>query len=470
MSSEYYVSNKSISVRLLGESDAQLFQPDTGSKIYLNQTGLFIWKLLDGGNSRVEIVNAVQNEFDAPDSKELDSDIGQFLSGLEEKGYAHSRNFLRREPRSTYFIHENEAPRSIDISVTKNCNLNCKYCFYREEMKNREDLPLSEWEKFLEELKSLAVEEVVLSGGEVFCRKDLWDFIDLIVESNLRYSFLSNGTLFDDSVLSELEKDGRKKRLSSIQISIDGSKAEVHDMSRGKGSFEKAVRGLKNAMGAGLNVTVRLTVNRHNLGDLEEAAKFLLVDIGLPSFSTNDAIPLGAACWNKDTITLDPLMQFEAMKTLGKLQKQYDNRITAMAGPLAKWHLYRKMERMKRQGEKPEPWMGYLTGCGCPFSKLAVHHDGVFIPCNMLSKIELGQMNKDSLKDVWINSPILKRMRERRRVPMKEVPGCENCEYNLYCNGSCPALAGVTAENFILPNLFDCYKKFKEDTGRNLDE
>ena len=51
--------------------------------------------------------------------------------------------------------------------------------------------------------------------------------------------------------------------------------------------------------------------------------------------------------------------------------------------------------------------MGFLTACGCVFNKLAVHHDGVITPCNMLAGLELGRINRDAIKTIWKTHPIL---------------------------------------------------------------
>ncbi|MFP4573911.1 MAG: SPASM domain-containing protein, partial [Desulfobacterales bacterium] len=171
-------------------------------------------------------------------------------------------------------------------------------------------------------------------------------------------------------------------------------------------------------------------------------------------------------CDNQRTITLTPEQQVQAMKTLARLQKQYDGRITASAGPLAKWRSYQEMEHAKATGEKTRRWrMGYLTACGCVYNKLSVHHDGVITPCNILAKLVLGHANRDSLKDIWRSHPTLKALKERRNIPMTEVPGCEDCEWAPFCNGSCPGLAHEMTGDFNLANPHDCYRRFLRDTG-----
>ena len=307
---------------------------------------------------------------------------------------------------------------------------------------------------------------LTLSGGEVFVRKDLFELLDRIIDRRMSYSILTNGVLVDEKMIARLMEKKRRLRLNSIQVSIDGSCAEIHDRSRGKGCFEKAVRGLRLLKEAGFPVTSRVTVNRHNVDDLDNVARLLLEDVGLDSFGTNDAMPMGAGCDNQAGITLLPQQQLQAMETLVRLEKRYNGRVTATAGPLAKWKMYGEMEHARATGEKVARWqMGYLTACGCVFNKLAVHHDGIITPCNMLAGLELGRVNRDSVTTIWKTHPILKALKERRNIPMQEVPGCEECEWAPYCNGSCPGLAHTMTGDFNMANPHDCYKQFLITTG-----
>jgi MoaA/NifB/PqqE/SkfB family radical SAM enzyme len=133
------------------------------------------------------------------------------------------------------------APRSMEIAITGRCNLRCKYCFYADEMTALKDLPTERWLAFFEELGELAVQRVTLTGGEVFTRRDLFQLIDGIIANRMRYSILSNGTLITGKVLAQFEVGKRRLRLDSIQVSIDGSRAEIHNKSR-PNSFDRALR------------------------------------------------------------------------------------------------------------------------------------------------------------------------------------------------------------------------------------
>lgn len=462
----WYVRDRNVSAKRFGEQGALLYHPDKGTEKTVNATGLFLWQRLDGSKTSKVLAAELAEEFEGGSRDQVCEDTGVFLENMAYEGFAH----VQDEARPTGSLDEipdvQDAPKSVDISITGKCNQRCAYCFYHDEMTSRPDLPKEEWLTFFKELGRLAVRDVCLSGGEVFVRPDLWELIDGLIENRMRYSINTNGTLVTEKTLAGFEKGKRRTRLNSIQVSIDGSCAEVHDRSRGKGSFEKAIRGLRLLKEAGFPVTVRVTVNRYNVDDLEDVAKLLLEDVGIKSFGTNDAMPMGAGCSNQNSITLLPHQEIQAMKTLSKLEKKYNGRVTASAGPLGMFHIYQAMERAKSTGDLTINWtMGYLSSCGCVFNKMAVHHDGCITPCNMLSNLELGRINADSVNHIWKNHEILIHLKKRRAIPMMNLPECRECQWAPFCNGGCPALISDLTNNYNRPNDRDCYHLFLKRTS-----
>jgi len=177
-------------------------------------------------------------------------------------------------------------------------------------------------------------------------------------------------------------------------------------------------------------------------------------------------ISLTAGCTNQSSICLRPEQQVQAMRTLHRLAGKYPGRVTAMAGPLAKWRMYHEMEQARATGEQTRRWrMGYLTACGCVFNKLSVHHDGTITPCNLLAELELGRIHRDSLSVIWKTHPTLAALKARRSIPMQSVPGCEDCEWAPFCNGSCPGLAYELTGEIHRANPHDCYRRFIRETG-----
>ncbi|MFH1541589.1 MAG: SynChlorMet cassette radical SAM/SPASM protein ScmE [bacterium] len=355
-------------------------------------------------------------------------------------------------------------PRSVDLVITNECNLRCQYCYHFESPGDvGRDLPLSAWLQFFHELTESAVTEVTIAGGEPFFRSDFREIIDGIVKNRMRFGVLSNGTLISNEIAAYLAST---KRCNSVQVSIDGGSPKTHDSFRGQGNFYKALKGIKNLQKNKIKVAVRVTIHRQNVHDLGAIAELLLEEIGLPGFSTNSAHYMGLCAKNTKMVQLTTEEQFIAMKKLMELNRKYNNRIGAAAGPLANAKAWMEMEEARQQAKESIPGRGKLVSCGGVFAKLAVRADGVIVPCNQMSHIELGKINKDSLKDLWHNSPQLKNLRERRDLPLSEFDFCKGCGYIDYCTGGCPAMAYAINGNEYHPSTDSCLKRYLENGGQ----
>ena len=375
-----------------------------------------------------------------------------------------AHQFLLLKYKKRMLMRVMKTPKTVDLAITNRCNLRCKYCYHFKGAGDVGiDLPKEEWLKFFEELKDCAVMQVIIAGGEPFFREDLRELIDGIIRNKMRFSLLSNGTLINDEIISFIAST---KRCNYIQVSIDGSNAITHDSLRGKGSFQKAISGIEILRKYNINIAVRTTIHKHNVRDLEEIARFLLEDIGLPSFSTNTAAYIGSCRYESDTIQLNIEERSLAMKVILELNKKYNGRISATAGPLAAANHWLKMEQYRKEGKGNIDGRGYLVSCGAVFSKLSIRADGGIVPCNMLSHIELGKINKDNLREVWQNHPELKRLRERRDIPLSNFEFCKGCEYIFYCAGGCPAIAYTLTGNDNLPSPDICLRQFLMEGGK----
>lgn len=462
--------NSAISTTLLEKGGgAVLFNPDNSSEFVINGVGLYIWQSLDGQTPVAQIIKGISKEFDGVPPNGVESETNDFLTKVCQGEFAQGASAPFKCPLPIEeFPVRNDGPSSLELSLTGKCNLSCKYCFFADEMKTRPDLPKEDWFRFFDELKGLSVRHVSLSGGEVFSRPDLFEIIDRIIASRLRFDLLSNGSLITRGMAQSLAEPRLKSRILTIQISIDGSKPEIHDQSRGAGSFAGAVQGMRLLQEAGLPVSCRVTINRCNVHDLDDISHFLLEEIGLPSFSTNDAIPLGEGCHNQNSISLTPAQKLEAMETLARLSKKYPSRITATAGPLANHHFFTRLEQLRKGKVQKEPGEGFLSSCGCIFGKLSVNHDGSISPCSILCKLIIGQINQDRLRDIWKSHSVLKTLRERRQIPLSEIADCIQCKWNAFCRGGCPGVTYHQTHDLKRANPHDCYRLFMKETGHGI--
>ncbi len=354
------------------------------------------------------------------------------------------------------------APEELEISLTGKCNLRCKYCFYADEMAALDDLPAQRWQDFFSEAGGIGVHRLTLSGGEVFTRPDLFALIDSLIENKMRYSILTNGTLINEKVIASFNEGKRRPRLDSIQVSIDGSRAAVHDLSRPPASFERALRGLRLLKEKGFPVAVRVTINRHNVHDLPNIARLLLDDVGLNSFGTNSADRFGSArCYGQDVVLTKDEWDF-AVKIMKDLITKYPGRINAAAGPLAFAENVAEIETAMADGKTGLPRRGKLSACGGVFSKMGILHDGSMVPCNMLPTMVMGKIGETPLQEIWLLGHHINVLRKRYETPITTIPGCENCRFAGFCTGGCPAIVFAQHNTLDAVDRENCYKKYVE--------
>ena len=66
--------------------EAILFDPRTGAVKILNETGAFIYQLLDGKHSQNDVVESLMERYDTMDREQVEKDLAEFLGGLRESG------------------------------------------------------------------------------------------------------------------------------------------------------------------------------------------------------------------------------------------------------------------------------------------------------------------------------------------------------------------------------------------------
>ncbi len=159
---------------------------------------------------------------------------------------------------------------------------------------------------------------------------------------------------------------------------------------------------------------------------------------------------------------LTPAQRVQAMHTLAELEERYPGRVTAMAGPLADWHMFCALELAREAGE-PIPGHGKLVGCGCMLKQLAVRADGAYVPCVALPQIVLGHIGEDRLVDVWQSAPALQELRARRQKALAEFEECAGCDYIESCTGNCAGGALSLLGDANRPSPDACLRRFEAE-------
>jgi MoaA/NifB/PqqE/SkfB family radical SAM enzyme len=135
-------------------------------------------------------------------------------------------------------------PYKVDFFITERCNLKCRFCNFPLLDRSRYDKELTR-EELLDIIDYCGrndVEIVGILGGEPFIRKNvLLEVVRKIKEYCIAGSMISNGTLLDEGIITNLVKI----EWDLVRFSLDGTQT-THDFLRNNsGTFKIVVNGLK---------------------------------------------------------------------------------------------------------------------------------------------------------------------------------------------------------------------------------
>jgi len=127
------------------------------------------------------------------------------------------------------------------------CNLTCHHCFISCSPHNDSFgfLSLEEVTRRLEESVPLGVKEYYFTGGEPFLNPEMVDILVLTLQYGPA-TVLTNGTVMKDAWLQRLARAEAESVYSlELRVSIDGFSPESNDPIRGEGTFDRAMRGVR---------------------------------------------------------------------------------------------------------------------------------------------------------------------------------------------------------------------------------
>lgn len=146
--------------------------------------------------------------------------------------------------------------RSLDIEVTRRCNLRCDYCFVGWSRDWHSDLPKEVAEQVIREGAG-RFNLLHFTGGEPFAYRPLFELIELGLSLGYPAVLInSNGTMLSDAQIARLGSYGGRVALS---ISLDGP-PEIHDKVRGAGRFAQSDATTTRLLDAGVPVTLMSVV------------------------------------------------------------------------------------------------------------------------------------------------------------------------------------------------------------------
>lgn len=162
------------------------------------------------------------------------------------------------------------------------CNLECSYCLTESgPTVRRRELDADAILERAAEAKRLGFTGFGVTGGEPFIREDMPELVALLAR-DLPTVVLSNGTLFNDRRLRELEPLADLP--VQIQISLDRPDPVENDEMRGPENFRKVIEAIPKLVERGIGVRIATTLEDPDAVDAEEQERLCALhrSLGIP--------------------------------------------------------------------------------------------------------------------------------------------------------------------------------------------
>ena len=285
---------------------------------------------------------------------------------------------------------------SVLVELTYACNLDCFFC-YNDRAIEGKPLSTEQYFQFMEDLRDMQVLNLAFSGGEPLAHPDFFKIGAKARELGFVVRIKSNGHALTQRLASRLK---REVDPFGIDISLHGATAETHDrQTQIPGSFERLAKNFQVLRDLGLRFRLNATLtawNEHEIENMFDIAEYWNVPLNLSSAVTP-----------RDNGDQDPL---SISPSAGAIEKAFATRLTRhklnMDIPSAEL-----VSPSVQPLEKCESTAGTGKQCGTGSSTLTIDPMGNILPCVQWRQ-PVGNLHRQSVKDLWQSSPLLDNVRE----------------------------------------------------------
>lgn len=302
-----------------------------------------------------------------------------------------------------------DSPSLIFWEFTKACNLGCAYCRVLKHGKGAE-LDTKEAMDMASNIKGrFSNALLILSGGEPFLRKDLFDVLSHAFSLGLKTSLATNGTLVDREKALRLKGCGVKR----VSITLDSRSEEKHDRSRSvQGSYKKALDAISILKGEGIPVQINFTVTKSTKDEIVDMAELSRL-LGVTALHYFVLVPVGCGMELKEAEMLSPLETDKALSMIEKVSRDFPIEVRPTCAP--------QYVRFTKD-------LGY-GGCLAGNKVFFISSEGDIYPCGYLP-IKAGSVREQDIGAIWRNSYLFNSLRE-----FKVKGRCSRCSLKKRCGG-----------------------------------
>ncbi len=410
-----------------------------GDKIVSQSGALFLSVLGRKPKTLEELLKKINNHFSDVDAKTIKNDAEEFYCMLERDGFIVSgetlqecnekdtrfsykildsvigkKDFspfnLRPEKSTQEFLEEyfKGKPQltNLHIDITSKCNERCLHCYIPHNNKVSVIAP-DLFYNILKQCKKMKLLHLTLSGGEPMLHKNFCDFLKKCKEYDFSLNVLSNLTLLNNVILTEMKRN----HLLGVQVSLYSMDSNIHDeITQTKGSFYKTKKAILKLIENDIPLQISCPIMKQNYNcynDVVNWAEKHKIHVG------DDYVII--ARYNHTTQNLICRL------SVSEIKEVLNNRIANDTGYL---------EQIEREAEKNKNITANDIVCSVCHSSICIADNGNVYPCAGWQDYIVGNVNETSLKSIWDNSEKVQYLRGLRK---QDFPKCIQCSEKEFC-------------------------------------
>lgn len=329
----------------------------------------------------------------------------------------HSKDVLDENTQNMMLEATLRQPRlnGIQFELTSRCNERCVHCYIPNAKKNSGgDMPFEKVKSIIDEFADNGGLQVTLSGGEVFLHKDIIPIIKYCREKDMMITILSNLVALRDYQIPFL----KEYNVSTVQVSLYSMDASVHDLiTTVKGSFNKTKAAIEKLVKADVPIVISCPMMKANYKGYKEVLRYAQ---SIRCKVNVDVIMMAQADLDTNNLAnrLSVEESGEVISDIIENNADYRKAISEMAS--FSNMMYANYDNFVK-----------LPLCGAGINDCCIAENGDVYPCAGWQDMVVGNVYKQSLKDIWDNSDKLKTI---RGVTQGDFPQCLECEAQDYCS------------------------------------
>lgn len=414
-------------------TDNRNFGYDTASKsclkigeILLSKTGSIFYSSLSDSPQEIEsVITRLCCIFPDAPVPVIREDAMAFFMDLYTRGFV----FCGEETdsamfKSRYFSYRNKQPYELNVSenqigltdydsvfgekprltrvhldISSRCNEACVHCYIPANKKNgimSEDV----FDDILRQCKEMNVLNLTISGGEPMLNPYLNSFLLKCKENNFSVNLLSNLTLLTNDLIDTISSNP----LISVQTSLYAMDEAIHDsITNKRGSFLKTITSIERLHKRNIPLQINCPIMKRNVINYKDVLQFasslnIEADVDYSLYGSYDLSQHNLSC----RLSIDEIEQIINENNLIPHASE-DKKIRYSNDPI------------------------------CPVCKssLCISNIGEVYPCEGWQSLILGNLNEQSLKEIWEDGVITNRL---RNLTLKDFPKCDSCIDRNFCN------------------------------------